>query len=444
MEVPENEWTRFDFYAQRVLRITPNNQNVAEITESSFFCNIAAIRPAVVSFPRLCELRLPGRSITPIIVTSALIPPSLRELAIGFSPHLFNVTENGFDHPAGVILQDAPRFAPSIDTLAIQGSLPSACLIRVSQFPALRCLDLSGIAGVIDLVGTLSVYGELFRALSSSIHLLDLRLPRPLQFNDIPRDCVGFSRLETLHTGNSPHTVANFISMVSSANLRKLVIARSYPETQAPSRVWGLCLKIIRKRFGSSLRHLSLHINALESNISLVEFLQPILELPEMDTVAFTLSLYATNDDLRAMAEAWPKLTALEINPRANMDPGSSDCTISCLEFLTELCPGLVTLTIPIHDLVIPDLTTLKISPRNDLKNLKLTAYFLDDHFSLARILDVAYPMLRNVVVHKQRTPPLSIGERHISLQDWEDVPRLIKIFQWSRVRASVRTQIPS
>jgi hypothetical protein len=384
----------------------------------------------------LRELKLAGIIGTlPVTATAALIPPSLRVLFIIFSPHLLVAGSEGSaspHHPGDNILRAAAQHAPLLCHLNVHGSLPSTSITCITQFKSIRILDLSGVIGIVDQPGTNEAYRQLIQGLSISDDLVDLRLPRTLHDENIPQ-CSGFAHLESLHIGNKLSTVSRFISTISHCRLRTLTILPAYPEFRATCDEWRFLFEEIRLYCGSSLRCLSLQITTeLDDDISLTQFLQPIMKLSGLESIAFTLPLHAKDEALHQMALAWPKMKSFQMNCLKAANPSSHLCTIRCLASFTRSCPDLVTLAIHIDEKDLPDISDIHFpSPKHGLKNLDLVANYVQDYHALARILDAAFPMLECVTTRNQSVRnPISGRPGMREFRGIEDVPRFIRELQ--------------
>jgi hypothetical protein len=351
------------------------------------------------------------------------MPPSLRHLVIFFSPTT-GIDKEGSRCLGEIILHDAARHAPLLDHIDVVGSSPASFITYIARFNFLRVLNLTDITQRV----TNDAYHHLFRTLSTSEHLVALQLPRSLSAENIPR-CSGFAHLETLHIGNKLSTVSRFMSTISHCRLRSLTILLAFADFRAVTDERRMTFEEIWRRWGSSLQRLSLQVTTdLDDDISLIEFLQPIMKLSELESIEFTVPLHASDEAMHEMASVWPKMKSfgMHCSTESFRMKYPKLPTIRCLASFMQLCPDLVTLTIGIDHEGLPDIPDIQFpSLRHGLKNIHLDLNHVHDSRGVARILDTAFPMLEHVVVVVVRVAP-GWPSQHIR----EEVPRFVREFQ--------------
>jgi hypothetical protein len=166
----------------------------------------------------------------------------------------------------------------------------------------------------------------------------------------------------------------------------------------------------------------------LDDDISLTEFLQPIMKLSDLESIEFTVPLHASDEAMHEMASVWPKMKSFGMHCQTQSFRMKYPKlpTIRCLAPFMQLCPDLVTLTIGIDHEGLPDIPDIQfLSLRHGLKSIRLVLNHIQDSRGVARILDAAFPMLEHVVVVVVREVP-----GWPSQQIQEEVPRFVREFQ--------------
>lgn len=399
---------------------------------SSFFCEMAALRPEVTSFPRLRELKISPGVVLHESTTWALLPPSLHSLNVQVFPSMQIVKSGCSTNPGKVILRDAARFSPFIQSLNVCGDLTPECLTYITHYKRLRALDLSASTAA-NKPEKNDAYHHLLHTLSISDHLVELRLSMTDVY-DIPA-CTGFLNLEVLHIGKTASVVRRFISMIAGSKLREITI--SMAGEQGSYDEWCLCLEYLQTQCGASLRSINLQIDLEDGyDRSLVQFLGSIMKLGHLEHISLCIPLYASNQDVHEMASAWPKMKSFRLRYPAALEKPFH--TIESLSSFAQLCPDLHSLTFEINQLGLPDVSALKMPlSHHHLKTLELVVRNNADHKQLAVILDAIFPVLENVVINQGTISDISVAGDSAPLSGREDVSHFIREFQAKRALGS-------
>lgn len=356
-----------------------------------------------------------------------LLPPSLRALEISIFPSM-QIVKPGYSDKSGIVLlRDAARFTPCIQSLHVRGKLSSECLTYITHFKRLRVLEL----GNVSFPENPDIYHHLFHTLSLNDNLIELRLTM-LDIQNIPTlSSSGFLNLEVLDIGNTPSVVKGFLSMISGSKLRAVSIMMGGEVSYCDG--WRPCLEYLAKQFGSSLRSIDLQMGFMDkSDRSILRFIQPILEL-NLENITLCLPFEVSDEDVHKMASAWPKMKSFRLCCSGiveNPCPG-----IEALSSFARLCPDLHTLTFEVNSseiLNVSDLRMERAVVHHRLKNLMLVVRKNIDYKELAVILDALFPTLEDVVI-KQGVPFVSNDHRYPVCSSEGEILQFIKEIQSNR-----------
>ena len=288
-----------------------------------------------------------------------LLSPSLRSLHV-----LFRKSRNAarYEHQTFVqtLLLEAAKRAPQLTYLRITraGGVPEAWLLPVVQFTGLEVLDI--LEPNYDEVTTCDLLHGL--AAMERLRSLKLRLPTGTSYN-IPDPAIWrFGALRDVHLDSkhaSLHDAITFLGAVSSPYLESVCIAEcECPTTSLSTNLLELC-NVLHARFAPTLRAVSLSVAPVGPPVvferPLVEHLEPLLRIRELAEFHFSISrtsnnvsIPATESDLAAIAEAWPRLTRLALNYAPIEGPRA--VPVQTLLVFAQRCPSLARLELPCID----------------------------------------------------------------------------------------------
>jgi len=342
---------------------------------------------------------------------NTIIPSTLRHLTLsgleamapGRSPLLVAVSQ-----------------APLLESLMIGGGMPCIYVPYIARFKHLIALSLYGMHLVADPDDVDRVYRDLIRDLSH-MRLVTLMLPPELTYDAIPRD-VTFLHLKELDTSNIPSIIGALLDILAPGKLT--TFRCHYPDLSARNE-WRTCFNSLRQRCGSSLNTLTLIIKTIDDGLSVMETIQPLLEIHGLEHVTLVMFPTASSDEVKAMASAWPYLTSFTLVDGVIR----TSFPLRGLADLCHFCPRLITLVVRISD----DLSDLDLDSlpalSHGLQSLTLHVPNDTNHILLARLLDKLFPSLQTLTVHPG-TVEFRHGQVPLSSSAFKDVLQMLKAFQ--------------
>jgi hypothetical protein len=233
---------------------------------------------------------------------------------------------------------------------------------------------------------------------------------------EVAYQTTGFPALRRLSISGDLICIATFFGCISSDKLEYVEICSegSYWEGldyMADISNWRKCLEdlVSNIRVRDSLRHICGSVDSLSrdhSDVFGAEFvLEPLLALRNLEVVRFCQDfhyMFLSDQDVQAMALAWPMITQLEL---PQMD-GVIRPTFASLQCLAHHCPRLTRLSLSIDFRSIPAGTVSFSS--HGLQTLNMGTSILDDDLkSMQTTLQNQFPRLNSVLPHGQLLVPL-------------------------------------
>jgi hypothetical protein len=393
------------------------------------------MRPQVLSFPQLHELRLGADRHYPIMA-APLLPASLRKLHVAFG-YESDLIPTISAHPGDLFLHSAARSVPGLTHLKVSGEAPSASVMFVvNSFDDIQDLNIAGVVPI-HRIGPCR---ELIRILSVKRHLTVLRLPMLDIAGGVPH-CQGYARLQTLEIpGAFSTTITRVIDNVTSPDIRAIDIMEIFQSwdmgnTKATLENWRMCFNTISTRFASTLRciYIMSHSQIMgEVGLTMIETISPLLDVHLMEEVSLSLPVtWVEVDEVESIATAWPNLKVFRLEmwiQSSRAVDGANEpapSAILCLSSFARLCPNLDKLEIQIDQTGLPTLSSLpSVYPRCRLRTLNFDVTGVGDYLHLARILHRLFPELQHVQVNKDPTP------KNPRNGPWKDVPGHIRRLQ--------------
>ena len=214
-----------------------------------------------------------------------------------------------------------------------------------------------------------------------------------------------------------------FLENVASTHLHTIII-RNSPLDLMPGTLseWLQCFKKIKDKFKFCLRSFTVEAVGRRDGVSVLELLQPLMDLPDLEGIKIADLVQPSIDDICTMTTSWRNMKhfafcTLPIKPTQTgpiMKFG-----IHCLTFFAIHCPKLVSLDLGIADDDLPPIQTLPEFPvPHNLRSLRLQIPVVRDHAHLALLIDHVFPMLDEVKIND--TFPLDEENRF-----WLRAPRV-------------------
>ncbi|KAH9948842.1 hypothetical protein B0H21DRAFT_787475 [Amylocystis lapponica] len=335
-QVPLDEWTRFQLYARRVRHLS---SNYFEMKDDSIFIELSRLTDGNPLLPSLTRLNW-----VPPLLSQAdnffLISPSLRSLA------LFPVVPEGFDRIHHELLDQAYEQllrrlfarAPFLEEFYIYEDCGPvvASYLPIAEAKHVRVLDIT----VARSAFTDTTFARAISAMESLDHL-KIHLEKPFTPSG------GFSNLRHLCVHSDSFSfITGFLSAIGSRRLLSIHIVHCSITNQANAEMFLECLAQCVKH--TSLRNLTLickrfSTSSLHLVSRLADFLKTLLPLHDLETLRIEVchSLASSDEDVLAMASAWPRLTSLTL---LHQLPNVENLSIWSLRHLARLCPNLTRL----------------------------------------------------------------------------------------------------
>jgi hypothetical protein len=292
----------------------------------------------------------------------------------------------------------------------------------IAQFPELTYLNLDTLAIAVNSNKVDRAFNDLFRDLSMLEKLVELHLPSDLEQHHLPQ-CVGFSRLTVLRTGNTPVVIAAFLNMIAPETLHTLHFTGEFHG--GDHNDWKMCFDKLRERCGSSLCSLQFRSTTATTatNFPVLEIVSPLFKIRGLEDVALEVfSEPLSSEIMEAMALAWPNLTSLKFGKE-------TICPFEGLAHLFHFCPKIVALDVHVEVEGSSDMSS--ITPlSHTLQSLSLYISRDMDYIHLARFVDRLFPNIQTVTM---KTAVLTAETAQALLA----IPRVIKAFQ--AIRAECR-----
>jgi hypothetical protein len=395
-----------------------------------WFTRLYDNRPGYVIFPSLQSIQLDGNS---KYTSSMLLPSSIRRLEICFGRNS-DASRNGESYFLAAMSQ-----TPQLEELTLRGIIPPPILLHVQTFKNLRKLNLSKI----DLphgVHPSTMAGLL--AISRMRTLVDLHLPdNAFRTRDVAQNSGGFCRLQNLRIRGSAHFITKFIAALSPATLVTIsiiLIVDPMTPRQAHTIQFRSCIEQLVAQCAASLHHMTLHIHMLEPLDRVFDW-RPTLDvlgpLRQLETFCYIApgTLFSI-EDVQVVVSAWSALRHLKLDvdirlPFSN-SPNPHAPTIHSLAVISQLCPKLEQLRMPLHK-DLPDISEVPLLS-HPLRRLELSIPGVEDILQLARLIDRVFPSLTEISVNAGATSSLGGGE----------ISRLISTFQ--SIRNERRPVVPN
>ena len=389
----EADWDRYWYYARRVRDfIYPSDSG-----EDEKIVNHTKVRLAQLwKLPLLPALR---RFVCPDVQGPGLIIHTL------FLTHTLETVELRFvtdpeDVAIGSVLAAMVDETPLLKNLVICGTLSKLSLSFVSQFNNLQSLELKQMGPAID--------SQFFHQLGTlkSLTTLTVDLLDSLS-TDFPIDADGFPALTTLCIMADFPVMNTVISNLSAHKTDLSSLAFIGPpgsSTQGWEAQLTTLLNKICDHWAASLISLTIDQESdWEQTTLAMTNITPVFRLPNL--TSFCIDRYTmvfSNDHIRQFATAWPSLEALHLPQDMRIAPAGAEPSLSALFELTEMCPRLKRVQIPLHVKDVPAATAgdgpAHASTLEELIVGSQTGLYTNaEMLALARCLDRRFPRVRSL-----------------------------------------------
>ena len=391
----EADWDRYWYYAGRVRDFF----YPSETGEDEKIVNHTKVRLAQLwKLPLLPALR---RFVCPDVQAPGLFIHTL------FLTHTLETVELRFvsdpeDVAIGSVLAAMVDETPLLKNLVICGTLSKQSISFVSQFNNLQSLELRQMGSAID--------SQFFHQLGTlkSLTTLTVDLFDSLS-TDFPIHVDGFPALTTFCIIASfpiMNTVINNLSAHKTDLSSLTFIGPPGPSTQGWEAQLTNLLNKTRQHWAASLRSLTIDQESdWEQTTLAMTDIAPVFRLPKL--TSFSIDRYTmvfSNDHICQFAAAWPSLEALQLPLDMRIVSAGAEPSLPALFKLTEMCPRLKRVQIPLHVKDFSAATVVDGPPLTHVSALEelivgspTGLYTNMELLALARCLDRRFPRVRSV-----------------------------------------------
>jgi len=391
------EWARFQYYARFVRRCREDPDTA--VIDSSVYSYLFRYNDAKPLFAGLQHIHL-SQALSNDTSLLAFLTPSLHHLT-------FNVlTIEDQKHSINPLVTDYALETLLSETAAVATSLEELTLVGVrhwqSVVPLVKCVELQHL----NLYHTSPIGKSAKDVLLILTHIprlrsLEIQCNRTMDSHDLRGDRLCFPNLTRLVAGGHQESVGSLLANTTLPRLQNLQLELYFMELEcdiehfiqessladiAPE-LRSLC--ITTRTFRRTPEH------ATTPDISLLDLFQPLLGLKEIDEFTFSPRLlrpHFSDDDVRQITEAWPKLRNFWLEIAAS----SVRPSLHTLSIFAQNCPNLERLSIPSirHSGDLPDTTPLQ---SHRLVRLNVYIHGVDAE-RLNRFLSSLFPLARKVM----------------------------------------------
>ncbi|KAI9056431.1 hypothetical protein FKP32DRAFT_1682376 [Trametes sanguinea] len=362
LAVDDAQWSRFTRYARRVRVLHyPCRAANSEWRHRRTLASLArhATRFGVPLLPRLEELSWLqfSRENTDCL---RFLSPSLRRITIYCNDDSSHGTGDApepsepFIRRGGVLLSLLNERSPGVEELSLEGvELPSP-LAPMPAFAPLRSLHLGSMAAPVSAIIAYCSAMPNLSSLSVDLSRSDTAFGTYLGRHNTPTYGVPpLQALQSLRIVGAPAAIEELLEGIRSPSLRsaKLCVASPEHDREGGAR----CVSLLTTRFANSLE--SVRVEYKRSSAGRAQtnaprpfsrFIRPLLAASHLRHCTVVVEDVAptsmTDEDVAAMAEAWPALTALEVSLRSPVELPA----ITALAAFSRCCPDLASLRLPI------------------------------------------------------------------------------------------------
>ncbi|CDO75098.1 hypothetical protein BN946_scf185010.g23 [Trametes cinnabarina] len=348
-------WLRFAFYARRVKRLHHHcREGPSERLHQQTFAALVrhATRLGTPLLPRLEELSWLqfSRESTECL---RFLSPSLRHVTIycNAQPSQQPVDTPGpsetFAQRGGVLLSLLNARSPDLEELSLEGIELPGPLQPLPTFNRLCSLKLGTLTASVSAI--LSYCSVMPTLTSLSV---DLSRSDPAYFGAPDIGAPTLQALQDIKVAGSPAAVEELLQGIQSPALRSASLSLTIPEHDRDGG--ARCTGLLGLRFANSLESVRLEYRRSperahpHSQRAFAHCVRPLFAVRGLRRCTVTIedasSTSMPDADVEAMAEAWPKMTALEVFLRSPAELPS----ITALAAFSRHCPDLESLRLPI------------------------------------------------------------------------------------------------
>lgn len=343
--LPEH-WARFQFYASRIQFLEYGTSSDRDNAFPHVFESLAKVKGDGPLLPNLQRIVWkPYRTIGPELMV--LMTPTLKDANICPFRYIGSIDCPDGKQVEGVgtlelasILDSLSSSALALEHLTIEGSLTSSSTSSITRFRHLRTLDL-GSCGAWSSSDT-------FHGLASLERLAELKINTDKLNVNSTGSTSSFRSLQSLHISGTPPSIRSVFCIISSTQLRSIVIGGNY--SYYPDE-WRPCFHTLQSRYHNSLTHFRMNLvlgclSMTRESENIMEIIRPLLDVSILQVVVLNLEghLRVDDADIASMAHAWQNLRHLHLWCHKSGNGPSLESLTSC----AAMCPHLHQLELPI------------------------------------------------------------------------------------------------
>lgn len=402
------DWTRFQQYAPRVRSLRYRTQDTVHASVWTLLarrCNGHGL------LPNIWKLDAMDISLADIAPVTLLFAPSMRDVHLAFDDTSKPVSQTALSPIASALFDELFNVAgPHLTELWLFRRFPLAPS-RISAFEAcrnLRHLLLVDLDTVFDIRGIrlLEQLGPLL-SLALTIRLDDSQSA----VTELHLD-TGFPALTGLWVCGSAPDVAKFVPAARPVALHTFDMAITGSTDMSSLQRCSADVGAHLPRTVREFRLAAKDVSRRSPTASLGDLLRPFYPQKRMRSVTFDLDdhvPHTSDDDLRELAQAWPRLDYIRVGGGAVVHPDVRILaalrrpTVRGLVELAQHCPRIRAIDLPVLDTThLPSRDTIPVLGRIRAKHLRLSWVSSTDkrmHFDLAVLLDRLFPNLEGITI---------------------------------------------
>ncbi|KAI0740690.1 hypothetical protein C8Q76DRAFT_200460 [Earliella scabrosa] len=241
------------------------------------------------------------------------------------------------------------------------------------------------------------------QALSTLPSLLSLAVEvRIDRMNSVPTFANGFPSLESLTLQGNDKDIGKLVPAMASPTLHSLELFLSSEMDSERFRAW---LASIQQSLYAELTELGLYPETFPPTappLALKELLEPMLSCRKLEALSCQFRNYpkdVTDDDVGALASAWPDLRSLWLIYNDESPEKPVPITLAGLTTVLQRCPKLTTISLPTLDVsALPLPETVPKMEQSCVDFLQINVYVGEETvnvLTLAVIIDRLFPRLK-------------------------------------------------
>ena len=416
------DWDRVQYYSRKVKSLDIEFLDIDRWVHPSTYLRIAQLQPSAF-FPCLRHLRyVLGDTSKSHTLHSNFLSPLLDSIEL--------VNIRGFeDTIVGPFLATLSSESQMLSRIVLHNGQMSVDTMKNSivHFKHLRSLELSDAVVMNDFVmwevlGTLPYLANLsLKAFNPATYSSSSHAPAESNSHTSSGGAKYFEALECLFVKGFFFLIHHLLGIIDSPYLNSIeiypVIIKNPQNDYHESEDLTPSMTIIASKWSQSLKKLLIGSSFRAPRNAISEWFMLLTDLHEMETFhLLRWRMENMDDDLRHLANSWPKLRTLRVLPS-----DQTFISLSTLRIIAESCPELRHLTILLDTSTIPpfDVSSKRLNHKLEVLTMgrDINEISLEYQVRMARHLDSIFPSLKSI-------------EREIGDATWSGILELVKLCQ--------------